>query len=104
MEIDEKQLSEMTRLPDLGGSPVRRAVLELNKELRKERCNGDLGMGMGYLALNIPEQDYRVLMVRFPDLQSCDAEIKHKAWQKFLRDPRSEPYKVRRNDGKRVRA
>lgn len=58
----------------------------------------------GYAALSIPELDYYVLVVRFPDLRSKDAEIKRKAWQKFCRDDASLPYRVDASIGKRQRA
>lgn len=100
----EKMLSEHTRLPDNGGDPNRPQILRLNELMRNEVLNNDLGDGNGYLALQIPEPDMRVLEIRFPELISPDHEIKLKAWQKFMASPESEPYKVRRNDGKRLRS
>lgn len=88
-------------LPNRGGDPDRPRVLGLNREMRKERLNNDLGQGLGYLAFNIPVPDMRVLLVRFPELGSQDHEIKTKAWKRFAQSPLSGPYKVRRGDGKR---
>lgn len=83
------------------GNETRRQVLTLNKELR----NLDNPMGHHDWAsniLNIPELDYYVLVKRYPDLQAPDAEISTRAWDKFLRSPESEPYRVRRTDRKGV--
>lgn len=51
---------------------------------------------LGRVALAIPELDFWVLVRRFPDLNSLDAEIQHKAWIKFLRSPLSQQYRVSR--------
>jgi hypothetical protein len=88
----------------IGKIDSRTPVLELNQKLRNERLTGGVaapGGDIGYVALNIPVGDMRVLQIRFPDLMSLDAEIQHKAWQKFIASPASAPYKLRRNDGKK---
>src|SRR5262245_15776007 len=100
--IDEKEVSRaaLANLPDRGGKPERRAILTLNQEIRKLDHFGGVPGDWGYVALNIPVDDKRVLQLRFPDLISPDPETKRVAWLKFIRDPASAPYKVRRNDGK----
>jgi hypothetical protein len=50
-------------------------------------------LDFGAHLLTIPELDYYVLIHRFPDLQSLDAEIKTRAWKKFARDAASLPYR-----------
>jgi len=83
------------------GNASRRQLLTLNQELR----NLDTPMGhhsWGSNVLQIPELDYYVLVKRFPDLQAPDAEISTRAWDKFLKSPESEPYRVRRTDRKGV--
>jgi hypothetical protein len=88
-------------LPNVGGNPERRRVLALNEELRKlDRLDG-VPDDWGYVALNIPVGDMRVLQVRYPELASLDYETQFRAWKKFLASPESAPYKLRRNDGKK---
>ncbi len=97
----------MQQLPRRGrrdGDP-RGEVLELNRKLRNEELSTTTrGLDFGYVALQIPVQDMRVLQILFPDLASLDPDIQHRAWQKFMADPRSAPYKIRKNDGRRLRA
>lgn len=88
-------------LPNRGGDPNRPKILTLNQELRKLDRVGGVPEDWGYVALNIPVPDMRVLQVRYPDLASLDHEIQLKAWKKFIASPESAPYKLRRNDGKR---
>lgn len=64
----------------------------------------DQGDTFGYAALAIPELDYAVLVVRFPDLASKDAEISHRAWKDFARSDASLAYRVDASIGKRQHA
>lgn len=91
----------MDNLPRGKGDPDRAAILALNERMRRSDLNNDLGDGLGYLAFNIPVADMRILLVRFPDLNCPDPEIKLNAWKKFARDPRSFRYKVRDGDGRK---
>jgi len=91
----------LQNLPRRGGDSDRPRILEANREIRKDGLGGLPGAGWGHVALNIPIPDMRVLQLRFPELASIDPETQHRAWQKFIRSPESELYKVRRNDGKR---
>lgn len=78
------------------GNAYRREVLNLNKEIRNSiEPLGHLPWGSSML--QIPELDYYVLIRRFPELNSPDAEIKTKSWDKFARSTASEPYRVRSN-------
>lgn len=45
--------------------------------------------------LSIPELDYYVIIERFPDLKSPDAEIKRKAWIKFANSEVGQLYRVK---------
>lgn len=91
----------LQNLPNRGGDPDRPRILDMNRKLRDESLNTDIGEGLGYLALNIPVPDMRVLELRYPDLVSQDHEIRLKAWKKFIASPESEIYKIRKGDGKR---
>jgi hypothetical protein len=83
------------------GNETRRQVLTLNKELRN-LSTPLKHMDWGSLMLNIPELDFYVITKRYPELLSPDAEISTKAYDKFLRSPESEPYRVRRTDRRGV--
>lgn len=48
------------------------------------------------VALSIPELDFAVLKVRYPELVSTDRETRDRAWQKFVMSPESEPYRIDR--------
>jgi hypothetical protein len=104
MDEQQRRINErvLRELPNNGGKAERRAVLESNAQLRKEgTLRGLPGEQWGYVALSIPVDDMRVIQLRYPDVCSLDPQIQHAAWQKFIRSPESEPYKVRKNDGKR---
>lgn len=92
--------------PDPTPSVGRRATLEL---MRRRRDSGarpavltdERGESFGCMQLAIPELDYQVLIVRFPELNSKDPEIMTRAWQKFANDPASLPYRVDASIGRR---
>jgi hypothetical protein len=99
----EAMLNEraLATIEDRGGHPSRQAALQANAEMRKGRVGG-VPDDWGYVALNVPVSDMRILQVRFPELASPNADVQHRAWQRFIRSPESAPYKVRRNDGRRM--
>ncbi len=102
-QIDNRAVAErLARVTEKRGAPLRSSILELNQTLRgaKEQM-GHLEDGtiMGL----IPEGDFYILMRRFPELNSTDPAENEAAWEKFWRDPVSEKYRIRRNDGKRIR-
>lgn len=81
--------------------PDRVQLLEHNQELRNNP--GALrDMSFAGLEMNLPELDYYLLIEQYPDLNSPDAEIKTKAWRKFMASPLADPYRVR--DRPRARA
>lgn len=71
---------------------LRQSVLNTNKAVRDNGGAGELEWGRS--ELHIPELDFYVLVHRFPELNSPDNEIQHKAWKKFLNSPAALPYKV----------
>lgn len=92
-----------------GGNPERRRILAGVKLIRDgvEAKPKKLGRfeGFGGVELVIPESDMPFIKARFPDTNSPDFEIRHRAWQKFLRDPASEPYRVNaRSHGEQCRS
>lgn len=52
-------------------------------------------MDWGRAELEIPFVQFENLKRKHPELASPDQGIKLKAWQRFLRDPESLPYRVR---------
>jgi len=83
------------------GNKERREVLQRNQSLRN--LANPLGhQDWGSSVLNIPELDFYVLCKRYPDLMSPDAEIMTRAYEKFLRSPESEPYRIRNTDRRGV--
>jgi hypothetical protein len=80
------------------GNPQRKAGLNYLNNLRND---GGLGhQEWASVVLSIPELDFIVLCKRFPELQSPDAEINRRAWERFLVSSDSAPYRVRTTDGK----
>jgi hypothetical protein len=74
----------------------RREGLERNRALREGR-DAIRKLDSGYVALNIPEQDFYALRKLYPDLTAPDHEVRRKAWQAFVASPFSEPYRVVRS-------
>lgn len=83
------------------GNRERREVLERNQKLRN-RAEPLGHQPWGSSVLNIPELDFYVICNRYPDLMSPDAEIMSRAFEKFLRSPESEPYRIRNTDKRGV--
>lgn len=101
---DERRLRSFTleHLPNRGGDQDRPRILALNQAKRAgERVNT---VPFGRVVMNIPIPDMQVINLRYPDTASPDAEIRRRAWDRFLASPESEPYRVSRTDGKRPRA
>lgn len=70
----------------------RAAILDENQRVRQE---GGTRMGDGMrLALQIPQDDYDVIIKAMPELAARDRETKHKAWQRFMRMDMSLPYRT----------
>lgn len=102
----EKVFSEIAlkEMPREGGSSVHSAqVLEQNRRLRENGGASTSVLDWGYVALVIPPAHMRVLRMRYPDLASPDPEVRKAFILRFMRMPESEPYKVRKNDGRVIR-
>jgi hypothetical protein len=79
----------------VSGNADRAAHLKRLSDMRSGREAQPNDLEFGRCLLSIPELDYAVLLHRFPDLNSRDAETKTRAWKKFARDPASLPYRIR---------
>lgn len=79
----------------VSGNADRAAHLKRLNDMRQGRELQPRKLDFGAVLLSIPELDYAVLLQRFPDLNSRDAEIKTRAWKKFARDPASLPYRTK---------
>lgn len=73
--------------------PGATTMLEGVQAIRNNRLAVD--MDWGRPELEIPFVQYENLKRRYPDLVSPDRQIKLKAWQRFLADPASLPFRVR---------
>lgn len=76
-----------TRPPNV----VRQKHLEMMARVRIENTARTLEF-MGPMAC-IPDLDWAVLKVRFPELISPDTQIQKHAWNIFMAHPASEPYR-----------
>jgi len=72
--------------------PNRRAVLE-EVQTRRNNPGSVRDLSFARPALTIPELDWRRLVRANPDLKSPDAEIKTKAWMKFMNSSESLIYR-----------
>lgn len=79
------------------GNPGRAAHLEMlnNRRSGYDPTKPNPALDFGQVMLSIPELDYYVIINRFPDLASPDAETKTRAWKKFARDDASLPYRLK---------
>ena len=89
-----------------GGDPKRKAILESNRRIREglDPAPRDFGSdgGFGRAQFRIPEFDWPFICAMFPDLNSTDKTVAHKAWQRFAKSPLSEKYKVEVKNRKRI--
>ena len=77
--------------------PTRNAILQQNQDLQREpEALRDLDWSQW--ALSIPELDYKRLIKKYPELNSPDSGLSHRAWQRFLASSESDPYRVRARD------
>ncbi len=91
-------------LTDNGGDPTRRAVLELNAELRKVRGTfAAPDQDSGHLAFLIPRLDYYFFTSKYPDLAASDPLIAGRAWCRFLNTDEGAKYKVNPTEGRTAR-
>ena len=81
----------------------RQQVLESNRRIRQGSEPLPRRLPDGYVALRIPDEDWPVLKVLFPDLESKDHEIRLRAWKKFEASPIAEPYRVQKRSPAQVK-
>jgi hypothetical protein len=74
-------------------SPQREGILKENMTLQNDPGALRPLESMG-CELRIPEPDYYMLIELFPELNSPDGETQTRAWQRFLANPISDPYRV----------
>jgi hypothetical protein len=68
-------------------------ILAENAELRRNPDALKPPDGMAW-ALQIPDDVYADLVRVDPELESHDGQVKHRAWQRFMRSDVSLPYRV----------
>ena len=87
-------MTEAERLTCVTTQPMERLILETNAELRKCEPMADRE-GLGRWALSVPFLKWVELRRKYPDLASTCAEVKSRAWLRFINSPESAPFKVR---------
>lgn len=83
-------------------TPNRRQVLRHNQAVR----NGSAPvrrLDEGYVALKIPEDDFKVLKVLYPDLLSKDNAIRLAAWKKLEASEIGDKYRVTKRSPAQVK-
>lgn len=73
--------------------PGRREILEFNQALRADPAR-IRRLKWAKPQLQIPELDLYRLKHLYPELDSPDAEIRLKAWKRFMASSESKPYRV----------
>lgn len=74
--------------------PDENRILQANQEVRR---NPDALRNLSFagLELRIPEIAYYALRKKYPELNSPDAEIRTKAWRRFLATSEADEYRMR---------
>lgn len=72
--------------------PNRKAILR-EVQTRRDNPGSVRDLSFGRPVLTIPDLDLHRLFRIYPDLACPDAEIKTKAWLKFMRSSESKPYR-----------
>ena len=72
--------------------PGLRQDLEANRQQRKHQAR-DME-GIGRIALSIPDPLEPLLRIYHPELYQTDAELRGKAWRRFMHHPDSEPFRT----------
>ncbi len=75
-------------------TPNRAQILEANNRIRRGNTPLPTKLDEGYVALRIPTDDYKVLRVLFPDLESEDPQIRLKAWKALEASEVGDKYRV----------
>lgn len=83
-------------------TPTRSQVLKDNQQRRLGNAPVRR-LDEGYVALRIPTEDWKVLRILFPDLQSKDHAIRLAAWKKLEASEIGDKYRVTRRSPNQVR-
>jgi len=75
---------------------LRNSVLDANRGIREGRTNGPRRLDEGEVTFRIPDTDYPVLLILFPDLASKDHAVRLAAWKQLRHSPVGEKYLVTR--------
>ena len=92
-QIDTSQLTFMQAVGvacDL--LPGLRSDLNQNQQHRNAQAR-DM-QGIGRIALSIPEPIEPLLRIYHPELYQADAELRGKAWLRFMKHPDSAPFRT----------
>ena len=79
-------------------TPNRIQVLNANRKLREGQLSPEevRALDMGYVAMRIPTDDWKVLRRVYPNLESKDHAVRLKAWKDLQKSPVGEKYLVTR--------
>lgn len=81
----------------------RNQVLEDNKQ-RRQGSAPVRRLDDGYVALKIPEHDYKLLCVLFPELRSKDPVVRLAAWKNLEASEMGDKYRVTKRSPRQVKA
>lgn len=68
------------------------SIITENREVTSR--GGSRMMEWGQHQLQIPTMHLKALKLKYPELDSSDADIKLRAWKRFLRSAESKPYRT----------
>ncbi len=90
-------------------TPTRQQVINANDSIRRGNARKPTRLPDGEVQFRIPEADWPVLMIIYPDLKHRDASTRMAAWREFAQSAHAEPYlvvrtpnQVRRSDNHRI--
>lgn len=80
----------------------RKAILEDNR-LRRNGSLPVTRLDEGYVALKIPETDYKVLCMVFPELKDTDPTVRLAAWKNLEASELGDKYRVTQRSPNQVK-
>jgi len=89
-----RMVSEAARLTLVTDQPSQGLILDTVAEMRKCEPMADRP-GLGRWALSIPFVDWLEIRRKYPDIASDDAQIKTRAYARFMASAESIPFRVR---------
>lgn len=72
----------------------RNKILKNNEAIRRGNAPKPKRLPDGEVTFRIPDEDWPMLMLMFPELNQADSQLRHKAWQAFRDTPTAEKYLV----------